>query len=156
MSTTTTHSHDDHHITPPSALIKNLILLAIFMGLTILAALVDFGHHLPVSSAMGSVINNVVALIIALIKAYLVISVFMGVKWGSKLIKLWALAGFVWVPLLLLIMGDYMSRSWEPIRGWNTPSQIHGRDASEVALPSELHQRPEPEEEGKPTEEPKP
>ncbi len=130
-------SHD-HHVTPPSALIANLLKLAFFMALTIVAALVDFGHILPVSSAAGSFINNVVAMTIACIKAYLVVSVFMGVKWGSKLIKMWALTGFVWLPLLMGVFGDYFTRSWEPVVTWNQETQVENKPLDEAAFPSEI------------------
>lgn len=121
MSTTTHdhHAEHEHHITPPSALTKNLIILGILMGATILAAQVDIGHIISRgNSALGSYINNFIAIAIAVTKAYFVVSVFMGVKWGTKLIKLWALTGFVWMPLLWITMGDYTSRTWENNKGW--------------------------------------
>jgi caa(3)-type oxidase subunit IV len=135
--------HHDHHITPPSLLIRNFLTLGALMGLTIAAAKVDVGHLLPVSSAMGSFLNNVIALLIACIKTYCVVSIFMGVKWSSKLVKMWALTGFVWLPLLLGVFGDYLSRRWEPVETWNKPSEAHGRFVDEPAFPSEI-------EEGKP------
>ena len=89
-------NYHDHHITPPKVLFRNFVTLGFLMGLTILAAKVDIGHLLPVSSAVGSFANNIIALIIAVIKTYCVVAIFMGVKWSSKLVRLWALAGFVW------------------------------------------------------------
>jgi caa(3)-type oxidase subunit IV len=147
-----THDHD-HHITPPSTLIANFLALGGLMGLTILAAKLDFGHLLPVSSQMGSVINNVVALLIAIVKAYLVVSIFMGVKWGTKLIKMWAFAGFVWLPLLLGVFLDYTTRAWEPTETWNKPPEIDGnrRLGDEAAFPSEVETgkpKPKPRAEG--------
>lgn len=145
-----THEHD-HHITPPSTLIANFLALGGLMGLTILAAKLDFGHLLPVSSQVGSFINNIVALAIAIVKAYLVVSIFMGVKWGTKLIKMWALAGFVWLPLLLGVFLDYMSRAWEPVESWNKPTEIQGRLSDESAFPSEIEEgkpKPKPRAEG--------
>ena len=135
----------DHHITPPSVLIRNFLTLGFFMALTIFAAKVDVGHLLPVSGAMGSFLNNVVALTIACIKTYFVVSIFMGVKWSSKLVKMWALTGFVWLPLLLGIFGDYVSRRWEPVETWNQPTEISGRPPDEAAFPSEIETgRPKP------------
>lgn len=130
-------SHD-HHITPPSVLVRNFLTLGALMALTILAAKVDVGHLLPVSSALGSFLNNVIALTIACIKTYFVVSIFMGVKWSSKLVKMWALTGFVWFPLLLGIFGDYMSRRWEPVESWNQPTELSGRLSDEPAFPSEI------------------
>lgn len=128
----------DHHITPPSVLVRNFLTLGFLMALTILAAKVDVGHLLPVSSEMGSFLNNVIALVIACIKTYCVVAIFMGVKWSSNLVKLWALTGFVWLPLLLGIFGDYMSRRWEPVETWNQPTEISGRLPDEAAFPSEI------------------
>lgn len=145
-----THDHD-HHVTPPSTLRWNFLALGGLMGLTILAAKLDFGHLLPVSSQIGSVINNLVALAIAIVKAYLVVSIFMGVKWGTKLVKMWAIAGFVWLPLLLGVFFDYMSRAWEPVESWNKPTEIQGRLSDESAFPSEIEEgkpKPKPRAEG--------
>lgn len=145
-----THDHD-HHITPPKTLFLNFAALGALMLLTIGAAQFDFGHFLPVSSQVGSFINNLVALAIACFKAYLVVSIFMGVKWGTKLIKMWALAGFVWLPLLLGVFLDYMSRAWEPVESWNKPTEIQGRLSDEPAFPSEIEEgkpKPKPRAEG--------
>lgn len=134
---TSNHAHEhDHHVTPPFTLFKTLIMLAIFMVLTIVAAKVDFGHiissRIGLGSAGGSYINNFVALAIAITKASLVVGIFMGVKWGSKLVKLWAMTGFVWVVLLGITFGDYTSRAWENNRGW-TPGST-----DVAALPSQV------------------
>jgi len=144
------HGHHDHHITQPGTLFGTMLLLAVLMGLTILVYKVDFGHILSRGNdALGSWINNIIALAIALVKATLVVMIFMGVKWGTKLIKLYALLGFFFFPFLLITFGDYMTRSWEPVEGWTPPSKIHGRFPDEVALPSEL-EIPKPGEEAKP------
>jgi hypothetical protein len=55
---------------------------------------------------------------IAVVKAYLVISIFMGVKHTTNLAKLFAIGGFVWFLLLFAILIDYASRPWEPVKGW--------------------------------------
>jgi caa(3)-type oxidase subunit IV len=140
-------THHDHHITPPTVLFRNFVTLGFLMALTIAAASFDVGHHLPVSSAVGSFANNIIALVIAVIKTYCVVSIFMGVKWSSKLVKMWAFAGFVWLPLLLGIFGDYMSRRWEPVESWNKKTEISGRLMDEAAFPSEIEQgKPAPTE----------
>lgn len=147
--TNSNHGHDDHHITSPATLFGTMLVLAVLMGLTILVYKVDFGHMLSRGNdALGSWINNGIALAIAMVKATLVVMIFMGVKWGTKLIKLYALLGFFFFPFLLITFGDYMTRSWEPVEGWTPPSKIHGRFPDEVALPSEL-EIPKPGEEAK-------
>jgi caa(3)-type oxidase subunit IV len=119
-------SEHEHHITPPSMLAKTLVALACLMGLTILAAVFDIGHFVTRSDgAMASVVNNVVALTIAIVKAACVVQIFMGVKWATQLTKMWAYFGFVWLATLLITLGDYTSRYWENNRGWSaSPTEV--------------------------------
>jgi cytochrome c oxidase subunit 4 len=57
--------------------------------------------------------NIVVALLIAAVKASLVIFFFMHVKYSSRLTKLWVAIGFIWLGLMLAItLTDYFSRAW--------------------------------------------
>jgi cytochrome c oxidase subunit IV len=104
-----THNHS-HHITPWWYYALNLGALAILMLATILFSYVDFGH---------TWINNVIALAIAITKMMLVIMIFMGVKWGTRLIKLWAATGFVWFLLMAIVFGDYTTREWEAVPSWD-------------------------------------
>ena len=99
-----------HHVAPTSLLFRNLIVLLILMFLTVAAARMT--HFLPTMPA------NVVAMTIALIKAFLVVSIFMGVKYTTNLAKLFAIGGFVWFLLMFGILVDYFSRPWEPVKGW--------------------------------------
>jgi cytochrome c oxidase subunit 4 len=81
-----------------------LVFLALIVGtaLTYAAALVDFGFF-----------NNVVMLAIAVVKASLVILIFMGVRWSSRLTWVVAASGFVWLLILFgITMSDYLSRGW--------------------------------------------
>lgn len=58
-------------------------------------------------------LNIVVALLIAGLKAGLVITFFMHVKYSSRLTKMWVAVGFIWLFIMLAItMTDYLSRSW--------------------------------------------
>lgn len=58
-------------------------------------------------------LNPVLALAIATAKALLVILFFMHVRYSSKLTKMTLAAGFFWLGILLILtMGDYISRSW--------------------------------------------
>ncbi|MBK8901640.1 MAG: cytochrome C oxidase subunit IV family protein [Anaerolineaceae bacterium] len=57
--------------------------------------------------------NLVLALGIALTKALLIILFFMHVKAGSRLIKLFAGAGFLWLVILfVLALSDYLARTY--------------------------------------------
>ena len=62
--------------------------------------------------------NDVVALAIAGTKAALVILVFMHVRYASRLIWIFAAAGFFWLLILfVLIFADYGMRI--PVGGWS-------------------------------------
>lgn len=88
----------------------NLLKLMFLMILTVVAA--KYTHFLP------TLWGNVVALTIAVVKAYLVVSIFMGVKYTTNLAKLFAIGGFVWFLLMFGTLIDYWSRPWEPVKGW--------------------------------------
>jgi len=63
-------------------------------------------------------LNVVVALVIAVIKAMLVVLFFMHIYWSSKLNKLVVVAGLAWLALLLwLTLTDVLSRGWLPFPG---------------------------------------
>lgn len=78
--------------------------LMLLTGLTVGVAYAELGH-----------LAGPAALIIAAIKATLVILYFMHVKQESKLIWLWALSGFIFVALLIVItIGEHAGR---PVHG---------------------------------------
>ena len=109
------HAHE-HHIVPTITYIKTILTLFVLMVATVLIAVnVQFPS---VGFFSGTVLNQVVALIIACAKAYLVITIFMGVKWVTPLTRMWAMTGFVWFTLIYMILGDYISRQYEPISSW--------------------------------------
>jgi cytochrome c oxidase subunit 4 len=63
-------------------------------------------------------LNVVVALVIAVIKASLVVLFFMHVYWSSKLNKIVVVSGIAWLGLLLwLTVTDFASRGWLPFPG---------------------------------------
>jgi caa(3)-type oxidase subunit IV len=118
-------SHSQHQAHPTlGQLTKNFVILGVLMGATILAFRVDFGHIIsgflpfPDKDVAGSYINNIIAVTIAVIKAYCVVNIFMGVKYAGPITKMWAWAGFVWFPMMLIIFGDYTTRHWEYNVGW--------------------------------------
>ena len=90
------------HIASTRSYVLVFLALIVGTGLTYAAALVDFGFF-----------NNVVMLAIALVKASLVILIFMGVRWSSRLTWVVAASGFVWLLILFgITMSDYLSRGW--------------------------------------------
>ena len=57
--------------------------------------------------------NVVVALLIAVMKASLVVWVFMGVRFTTTLTRLFVVAGLIWLMIMILITAsDYHSRLW--------------------------------------------
>ena len=78
---------------------------------TVLAAKVDFAQVLN-NETVGALVNNVVALGIAVTKASLVVLFFMHVKYESKLVGLAVVASVIWLAFLILItMSDYLTRT---------------------------------------------
>lgn len=123
-----------HHITDTKVLLRTLVILMFFMFLTIAAA--QLPYWMPsVFGFMNSeeplirLITNGIALTIAFIKAGLVVQIFMGVKFSTKVVKFYAYGGFIWFTLIFIILIDYFSRPWEPVQGWEkAPSTGLPRD----------------------------
>lgn len=118
-----------HHVVSTFQSAVVLGALAVLMGLTIGASYI----HMPV------VLANVVAMTIATVKALLVMNYFMGLKWSSKLTKLWAAAGFVTFSLMFLILFDYNARGSEVAPGWN---DMEGPAMPRVIDPTKSHEQP--------------
>lgn len=58
--------------------------------------------------------NVVLAMLIALTKASLVAWIFMGVRFSSKMTRLFVVAGLVWLSIMIFITGlDYLTRPWD-------------------------------------------
>ena len=134
MANPASHSHE-HHIVPTGTYVKTLLTLFVLMAVTVGVA----QYNLPkIGPFSGTVVNQMIALIIALLKAWLVITIFMGVKFGTKLIKLWAAVGFIWVTLIFGILGDYTMRHYEPAIGWDgkADSALPRVTPEEPTLPS--------------------
>ena len=91
-----------HHVVPVKLYL--LVFGALMVGtvITVAAAFVDLG-----------VLNNVVMLGIAILKATLVVLFFMHVKYTTRLIHVVAAGGFFWLLILFAItMADYLTRGW--------------------------------------------
>lgn len=111
-------SHDhEHHIVPVATYAATLGALLVLMGLTVG---ISYVH-------LGSIGNNVVAMTIAIFKALLVVMIFMGVKYGTKLTKLWAATGFIWLTLMGIILIDYTTRGNEVV-----PTGFYGDTGSSL------------------------
>jgi cytochrome c oxidase subunit 4 len=80
-----------------------IAIFASLLGLTALTVYVAFLDLGP--------LNTVVALTIAVVKAFLVVLFFMHVRYSSRLTWVFAAAGFVWLGIMFaLTMADYGTR----------------------------------------------
>jgi cytochrome c oxidase subunit 4 len=101
-----------HHIVTPKTYLSVLIGLLVLMGATMLAAEIHIGPE------DQHVFNLLVALAIATCKMSLIVAFFMHVKYGSKLTRVFAMSGFLWLIIFfVLIFCDYYARQ----AGWDTP-----------------------------------
>ena len=94
------------------------LALLVLLGVTYGLYLVDLS---AVTHWVG--MNIVVALIVAILKAFLVVLFFMNVKGGTRLTWFWAALGFIWLTLMGGIFLDYMFRPAPP--GWTATAADH-------------------------------
>lgn len=89
------------------------VYLAVFSALMVLTAVTIWIAFIDLG-----VLNTVVAISIACVKAVLVILYFMHARYGSRLIWVVISGGAAWFVLLIaLVMCDYVSRGWLPYPG---------------------------------------
>jgi cytochrome c oxidase subunit 4 len=101
-SNITNPEHGEHHIVSPKTYVLVFVSLLTFTGITVWAAFVNLG-----------VMNPVIALAIATIKAMIVILFFMHIFFQSKLIKMTVASGFfMFLVLITMTLSDYISRAW--------------------------------------------
>ena len=91
------------HVVPTRVYYTIFVILMVCTGLTVGIAYLDLGP-----------LNTIVALAIAVFKAVLVVLFFMHVKYGSRLIWAGIAGGLFWLLILLTIVGDYLTRAWQP------------------------------------------
>ena len=95
--------HAEHHILPVSLYVTIFGALMVLTLLTVGVAFLNVGW-----------MNNVVMVGIAMFKAFLVVTIFMHLKYGAKI--LWIVAGgsVIWLIILLsLTLSDVLSRDWQ-------------------------------------------
>jgi len=133
MANQTAH-HDGHpHIVPIRTYTAVLIALLALMAATVAISFWKIPSFLFFS---GTMMNQLAALLIAVIKATLVVAFFMGVKYSTQLTKFWALLGFTWLTFFTIMAGDYGARNMESVQGW----EAHG----DSALPRTITQNDTP------------
>ena len=95
----------------------HVLPLRVYYGV-FLALLVGTATTTWVSTLDLGVFNDAVALAIAGTKAALVILYFMHVRYSSRLVWVFSIAGFLWLLLfIVLIFADYDMRV--PVEGWS-------------------------------------
>jgi cytochrome c oxidase subunit 4 len=97
-----TDAQAEHHIVSPKTYL--LVFAALLVGTlaTVAAAFVDLGEF-----------NPILAILIACIKATLVVLFFMHIYFSSRLMKLTVAAGFfTFLVLIGMTLSDYISRAW--------------------------------------------
>jgi len=102
-----THDAQGAHITPVRVYLLNYGALLVLLALTYGAYVINLG-----------VLSNLVALAIAVVKALLVLLFFMGLRYTSRLVWLWAGAGFMMLVILFTTVTDFITRDWIRIGGW--------------------------------------
>jgi caa(3)-type oxidase subunit IV len=101
-----THELHEHHVAPASHFWGTYIFLLIMLFATVGAAFFDLHKYIPVPG-----MNIIVMLFIAILKATAVVLIFMEVRKGTRLVWLWAGAGFFWFLMMLGILVDYLTRT---------------------------------------------
>lgn len=90
------------HVAPKSMYYAVFAALIVGTALTVIVAFFDLGP-----------LNNIVMLLIASVKALLVVLFFMHVRWSTRLTWVVAASGFAWLIILFgLTMTDYLTRGW--------------------------------------------
>ena len=94
------------------------VYMAVFMTLMGLTALTVWVAFLDLGS--WSFLHTPLALIIASVKAFVVLWWFMHVKFSVRLTWIFIASGILWLGILLAItIGDYVGRTWEAqAEGW--------------------------------------
>ena len=91
----------EHHV-PKSTYFMVFGLLMVLTVITVAVAFVDLGR-----------LNVVVALVVALVKATMVVLFFMHVKYSSRLTQLVVVAALAWLVILFgITLADYLTRGW--------------------------------------------
>lgn len=82
--------------------------VVVFAALMVLLAITVGVAYVPLGPA-----NAPMALVLAAVKAVLVVLIFMHIRHAAPLVKLAAIGGFIWLAILIAFtMSDYLTRGW--------------------------------------------
>jgi cytochrome c oxidase subunit IV len=106
------HGYGPHHVTSSKTFLNVLLTLLFLTIITVAASRVDFGSA-----------NLLIAMLIASVKAALVIAIFMHVKWDTAINKIVFLSSFLFLSLLLIFtLADEATRgAADPLRKVKLP-----------------------------------
>lgn len=106
------HGYGPHHVTSTKTFVNVLLTLLFLTVITVAASRVDFGSA-----------NLLIAMLIASVKAALVIAIFMHVKWDTAINKIVFLSSFLFLSLLLIFtLSDQATRgAADPLRKVKLP-----------------------------------
>jgi cytochrome c oxidase subunit 4 len=94
------HGYGPHHVTSSKVFFNVLLTLLFLTIITVAASRVDFGAA-----------NLLIAMLIASVKASLVIAIFMHVKWDTAINKVFFLSSFLFLSLLMIFtLSDQATR----------------------------------------------
>ena len=92
-------------VVDPKTYVRTCLALLALLELTWAIAYVDLGPF-----------NLIVALAVAMAKAIVIALFFMHIKGSSRLLHLAAVAGLLWLLILIsLTLSDYFTRGWVPV-----------------------------------------
>jgi cytochrome c oxidase subunit 4 len=95
-------AHAEHHVVATKIYYTIFAALMALTAITVAIAYIDLGP-----------LNTVAALVIACVKAMMVVLYFMHLKYSTRLIKLTVVAGLYWMGILLVLtLSDYLTRGW--------------------------------------------
>lgn len=110
-------SRDARHSEPTVSMVTYVL---VFISLMVLLVATVWVALLPWDKWGHTQFSVVIALIIAIIKASLVIFFFMHVKLANRLTQMFVAAAFVWLGIMFVFsFQDYLTRNWLPnSAGW--------------------------------------
>lgn len=104
-------AHEEHHLVPLRVYYLVFAALMVLTLVTVWAARFDLGYPEVLTARIP--LNVIVALVIAFIKASLVVLFFMHVKYSPRLTQIVVVGSLVWLVILIAItFSDYVSRGW--------------------------------------------
>jgi cytochrome c oxidase subunit IV len=101
------HEHQ-HDVEKVSTYLTVFAALMVLLVVTYIAAKIDLDH-------LAGGLNLIVAMSIAVVKALMVVLIFMHVKQGSRLLWVFVGASFMWLAIMfIMFFSDYSTRGWQP------------------------------------------